>query len=147
VIAGAGLGAAFARAFAVRFPATVASVVLLNLPADGHTSQDRNSLGQMPAVMPWLARVGLLRATGTSMRPGREPAVRAFMNRPDHLTRAVGEMVRWDDAVRLADDAALAATHLRLIAADLPAPLGDDRGADAAAASIRRGIEAARRSK
>lgn len=147
VIAGAGLGAAFARAFAARFPTTVASVVLLDLAADGRPSQDRNSLGRMPAVMPWLARVGLLRATGTSMRPGREPAVRAFMNRPDHLTRAVGEMVRWDDAVELADDAALAATRLRVIAAELPAPLGDDRGAEAAVTAIRRAIEAARRSK
>ena len=140
VITGAGLGAAFARAFAVRFPTTVAGVVLLDLPSDGRTSQDRNSLGQMPGAMPWLARVGLLRMTGTSMRPGREPAVRAFMNRPDHLTRAVGEMKRWDDAVRLADDAALAATRLRVFAADLPAPLGDDRGADAAVAAIRQAI-------
>jgi hypothetical protein len=62
------------------------------------------------------------------------------MNRPDHLTRAVGEMERWDDAVRLEDDAALAATRLRVIAADLPAPLGDDRGAEAAASAIRSAI-------
>jgi pimeloyl-ACP methyl ester carboxylesterase len=145
VIAGAGMGAAFARTFAVRFPTTVASVVLIDLPAADRDSFDRNSLGRMPDAMPWLARVGILRLTGTSRRPGSEPAVRAFMNRPDHLTRAAAEIARWDDAIRLSDDAALAATRVRVIAGDLPAPLGDDRGADASVAAIRRAIVDARR--
>ena len=138
VIAGAGMGAAFARAFAVRFPSTVAGVVLLDLPRAGRDSLDRNTLGQMPGAMPWLARVGILRLTGTSRRAGREPTVRAFLYRPDHLTRAARELARWDDTVQLADDAALAATRIGVIAAELPAPLGDDRGADAAVSAIRR---------
>jgi pimeloyl-ACP methyl ester carboxylesterase len=144
VVAGAGLGAAFARTFAVRFPSTVASVVLLDLPTSDHTSLDRNSLGRIPSAMPWLARFGILRLTGTSRRPGMEPAVRAFMYRPDHLTRAIREMARWDDAVQLADDEALARSGVRVLVADLPAPLGDDRGADAAIATIRRALGAAR---
>ena len=144
VVAGAGLGAALARAFTVRFPPTVRGVVLLDGPAAGRDSLDRNTLGQMPAAMPWLARVGILRLTGTSRRPGREPAIRAFMNRPDHLTRAASELARWDDVLQLADDAALAATKVRVVVAALPAPLGDDQGADAAAAAIRRALEQAR---
>jgi hypothetical protein len=34
-----------------------------------------------------------------------------------------------------------------VFAADLPAPLGDDRGSEAAATSIRRAIEVTRRSE
>lgn len=144
LVVGAGLGAAFARAFAVRFPPTVRGVVLLDAPAPGRDSFDRDTLGRMPDAMPWLARVGILRLTGTSRRAGREPAIRAFMNRPDHLTRAASELERWNDVVALADEAALAATRLRVVTADLPAPLGDDRGADAAIAAIRRVLATSR---
>ena len=34
-------------------------------------------------------------------------ALRAFLNRPDHLARAAAELGRWDDAVRLAANAAI----------------------------------------
>jgi hypothetical protein len=97
--------------------------VLLDEPAAGRDSLDRNTLGQMPGVMPWLARVGILRLTGTPRRAGREPAVQAFINRPDHLTRAASELARWDDTLRLTDEAALAATRVHLVAAELPVPL------------------------
>jgi pimeloyl-ACP methyl ester carboxylesterase len=140
LIAGAGMGAALARGFAVRFPTTVGSVVLLDVPAAARDSLDRASLGGMPAAMPWLARVGILRLTGTSRRPGSAPAIRAFMNRPDHLARAAGELARWDDTLRLASDEALAETTLPVTRADLPAPLGDDRGAEAAVAAIRKAL-------
>ena len=40
-------------------------------------------------------------------------AVRAFLNRPDHLARAAAEVVKWEDAARMA-----AATPLR---EDMPA--------------------------
>jgi pimeloyl-ACP methyl ester carboxylesterase len=140
LVAGAGMGALFARAFAVRFPSTVAGVVLLDEPGPGRTSLDRESLGRVPAVMPWLARVGILRLTGTSRRPGAEPAVRAFMNRPDHLTRAANELARWNDAVRLVGDDTLTGSRVRVTRAELPAPLGDDRGAEAAIAAIRAAI-------
>jgi pimeloyl-ACP methyl ester carboxylesterase len=140
VAAGAGMGAAFARAFAVRFPTTVRTLVLLDLPAPDRDSFDRNTLGQMPQAMPWLARTGLLRLTGTSRRAGREPAVRAFMNRPDHLTRTARELARWDDILRLTSDDELTDARVRVVRGDLPAPLGDDSGADAAAAVIRRAL-------
>jgi pimeloyl-ACP methyl ester carboxylesterase len=140
LVAGAGMGAALARAFAVRFPTTVDGVVLLDVPTAARDSLDRASLGGMPAAMPWLARVGILRLTGTSRRPGSAPAVRAFMNRPDHLTRAAGELARWDATLRLASDEALAETKLPVTSADLPAPLGDDRGAEAAVAAIRKAL-------
>lgn len=147
LVTGAGMGALFARAFAARFPTTVAGVVLLDEPGSGHVSLDRKSLGRMPAAMPWLARVGILRLTGTSRQSGAAPAVRAFMNRPDHLTRAGNELARWNDAVRLADDETLAASRVRVTRGELPAPLGDDRGAEAAIAAIRRALNSARRSK
>ena len=139
VIAGAGLGAAFARAFAVRFPSTVEAVVLLDAPGPGRTSRDRASLGRVPGAMPWLARVGLLRAMGGSRR-SMDPAVRSFMNRPDHLTRAALELARWDDAAEMADDAALAALRARVISAALPAAISDEAGADAAVGAIRQAV-------
>jgi hypothetical protein len=94
----------------------------------------------MPQAMPWLGRTGLLRLTGTSRRAGREPAVRAFMNRPDHLTRTARELARWEDVLRLASDEELTSARVRVVRGDLPAPLGDDSGADAAAAVIRRAL-------
>jgi len=140
VIAGAGLGAAFARIFAARFPATVEAVVLLDAPVPGHPSRDRDSLGRVPAAMPWLARVALLRAMGGS-RQRMDPVVRSFMNRPDHLTRAALELLRWNDATQLADDAGLATTRARVISAALPAAIGDDAGADAAVVAIRQALK------
>ena len=139
VIAGAGMGAAFARTFALRVPTAVAAVVLLDAPGAGRASRDRDSLGRMPGAMPWLARVGLLRAMGGSRR-SMEPAVRSFMNRPDHLTRAALELARWDDAAEMADDAALAALRARVISAALPAAISDEAGADAAVGAIRQAV-------
>jgi pimeloyl-ACP methyl ester carboxylesterase len=143
VVAGAGLGAAFARAFAVRFPATVAAVVLLDAPGGERAGRDRESLGRVPRAMPWLARVGLLRAMGGSRR-SMPPSVLSFMNRPDHLTRAAQELERWDDAAALADGEALAATHVRVVSAALPGAIGDEAGAEAAVAAIRQAVQRAR---
>jgi len=33
--------------------------------------------------------------------------VRAFLNRPDHLTRAAAELARWNDTIRLSETAVL----------------------------------------
>jgi len=139
VIAGAGIGAAFARTFAARFPQTVDAVALLDAPDAGRASRDRDSLGRMPAAMPWLARVGLLRAMGGSRR-SMSPVVRSFMNRPDHLTRAALELARWDDAAQLTDDAGLVEARVRVVSAALPASIGDDAGRDAAVAAIRQAL-------
>jgi pimeloyl-ACP methyl ester carboxylesterase len=143
VVAGAGLGAAFARAFALRFPSTTAAVVLLDAPGRGGISRDRGSLGRMPGAMPWLARVGLLRAMGGSRR-SMPPEVLSFMNRPDHLTRAAEELARWKDAAE-SDDTAVAAAQVRVVSATLPASIADEAGAGAAVTAIRQALDRARR--
>jgi pimeloyl-ACP methyl ester carboxylesterase len=145
VVAGAGLGAAFAEAFAARFPEVTAAVVLLDVPTPEEPSRDRSALGGMPDAMPWLARVGLLRVMKAAGWSTADPASRAFMNRPDHLTRAALELGKWDDAVRLAaSEAARAPSRVPRIAAMLPAPLTSEEGAMAAAVEIRRAVATAR---
>ena len=57
---------------------------------------------------PWLARLGVLRLlrrierqTPTDLPTQPAAAVRAFMSRPDHLTRAASELAHWHEAVSL----------------------------------------------
>lgn len=103
VIAGHELGAAFARMYAARFHAETAALVLVDDPAEAPESTPR-----LVRTWPWLARVGLLRATGALSRraaglpdaPGG--ATRAFLNRPDHLTRGALEIARLRETVGLA---------------------------------------------
>jgi pimeloyl-ACP methyl ester carboxylesterase len=103
VIAGHELGAAFARMYAARFHAETAALVLVDDPAEAPESTPR-----LVRIWPWLARVGLLRATGALSRraaglpdaPGG--ATRAFLNRPDHLTRGALEIARLRETVGLA---------------------------------------------
>ncbi|MNC85678.1 hypothetical protein D3C83_12890 [compost metagenome] len=79
------------------------------------------------AASPWLARVGLLRAGQLLARRARPlsgapgTAMRAFLNRPDHLTRAAAEFAKWDDAVRLAAEASVPAA-LQVVTVTLDAP-------------------------
>jgi hypothetical protein len=62
---------------------------------------------------PWLARAGVRRVTrvlsGTvvGLPESSAGAMKSFLNRPDHLTRAAIEMARWNDTVNLADIAPL----------------------------------------
>ena len=103
VIAGHELGAAFARMYAARFHAETAALVLVDDPSEAPESTPR-----LVRTWPWLARVGLLRATGALSRraaglpdaPGG--ATRAFLNRPDHLTRGALEIARLRETVGLA---------------------------------------------
>jgi microcompartment protein CcmK/EutM len=66
----------------------------------------------MPAS-PWLARTGVLRAGRilSSKADGLVAggALRAFLNRPDHLTRAAAELDDWDKTITLAADSQPAA--------------------------------------
>ncbi len=104
VIAGQGLGAAFATLFASRFADDVAALILIDDPGTGRPQQPA-LLMRRPGAMPWLARTGILRAAGglCSMTTGLpEPsrsALCAFLNRPDHLSRTAEELSRWDEAV------------------------------------------------
>jgi pimeloyl-ACP methyl ester carboxylesterase len=112
VVAGHGLGAAFATSYAAQFGAEVAGLVLVDMPAL-HPAPDPKPRTRLVNVSPWLARTGVLRATrmmsgNAAGLPGLSAgALGAFLNRPDHLTRAATELSRWDEAVGLAADAAV----------------------------------------
>jgi pimeloyl-ACP methyl ester carboxylesterase len=101
VLVGHGLGVSFVRAFASRFDAETAGLVLVEESGE----EPRRFI---VAAWPWLARVGLLRATGrlTRLATGlpEEPrgALRVFLNRPDHLTRAAAEVASAAAAAGLA---------------------------------------------
>jgi len=147
VVVGDGLGAAFVTAFAARFPDVTAAVVRLDAPDTAGNSPDRRSLGRIPNAMPWLARVGLLRLGdlgGTRGAADRDGArlLRAFMNRPDHLTRGAMELAKWDESVAL--PAVAAPGRVPVTTAALGEPLTSERGASAASAAIRRAVEQVR---
>lgn len=106
VVVGHGLGAMFARLYAARPDANASTLVLIDPPQAGRAERP-DTTWIMPAS-PWLARVGVLRAGRILSSKARAldgfpgAAVRAFLNRPDHLTRAAAEVAKWDDATRLA---------------------------------------------
>jgi pimeloyl-ACP methyl ester carboxylesterase len=110
IVAGHGLGAAFARMYAARADADAVALVLVNPPDE--SEPDPQTTWLMPAS-PWLARIGVLRAgrivasRADAMGGASGAATRAFLNRPDHLTRAAAEVNKWGDAVRLAAAASL----------------------------------------
>lgn len=109
VLAGQALGAAFVRLYAMRYPGEVAGLVLVD-PRLARQPAPRADPGFL-TLSPWLARAGVLRATrmlshaAAGLPKPAAGAVGAFLNRPDHLTRAARELVRADDAVSLAADA------------------------------------------
>jgi pimeloyl-ACP methyl ester carboxylesterase len=114
VIIGQGLGAAFARLFASRYPMETRAVVLMDVPKPGAAS----SVGRLLAASPWLARAGLLRASPVLARrardlPGRAGGeMRSFLSRPDHLTRTAIEVAQWDRTVQLAASASVAGVRM-----------------------------------
>ncbi len=124
VVVGQGLGAAFAVLFAAQFGSDVAGLVLVDPPAPDPVAE-RNPMMRLVNASPWLARTGVLRATRmmSSSAAGLPDlsagALGAFLNRPDHLTRAATELSRWDEAVGLAEGAAIDAriTFVRVEAA------------------------------
>jgi pimeloyl-ACP methyl ester carboxylesterase len=106
VIAGQGLGAAFARMYAARPDSAAAALVLIDPPPSQTTAAQPWWI--VPAS-PWLARTGVLRAGRIlSSKADGLPAggaLRAFLNRPDHLTRAAAELDNWDDTMKSAAEA------------------------------------------
>ena len=119
VIAGHGLGAAFARMYAARPDSAATALVLIDpLPANATASQP----GWIMPASPWLARTGVLRAGRIlSSKADGLPAggaLRAFLNRPDHLTRAAAELDDWDETMKRAADAAPPAA-MRVTTVDL----------------------------
>jgi pimeloyl-ACP methyl ester carboxylesterase len=99
VLAGHELGALYARMYAARFARETAALVLIDDPTSGRTAVAPG----FPAAWPWLARMGILRLSGrlsslASGLPGESAdAMRAFLNRPDHLTRAAMELSRFQE--------------------------------------------------
>ena len=99
VLAGHEGGALFARMYAARFAGDTAALVLIDDPTDGRTPV----APALAPAWPWLARVGLLRlsdrlsAQARGLPEGEGDAMRAFLNRPDHLTRAAMELSTLDD--------------------------------------------------
>lgn len=124
VVAGHGLGALFARAYAARPDSEVAALVAIAPPGrDGDAGRER---GWVMPMAPWLARAGVLRVgriLSGKADPLGEPwrgAVRAFLNRPDHLARSAAELAKWDDALRLAEEATLD-PHVAVVTVDVAA--------------------------
>jgi len=101
-------------------------------------------------VSPWLARTGVLRATRTLTNSAAglpQPAagaLKAFLNRPDHPTRAARELSRWGETVAMADAApqrqALPVTQVVLEGSDRVALLADRKDAQDVAMAISRAV-------
>jgi pimeloyl-ACP methyl ester carboxylesterase len=156
VMAGADLGAAFARIYASRYPDDVAALVLVNPPGPFNTRTMPPSV-EFLTLSPWLARVGVLRATralsssAADLPPTSAGALRAFLNRPDHLTRAAAEMAHWDDIVAMSDAAtlrrSLPVTQVEVEGKDRIAELSEPRNAQDVASAITRTVIALRAQK
>ncbi len=148
LVAGQGLGAAFARMYAAAFPDKAAALVIIDAPTALEAPAQLRQMGRMASLSPWLARIGLLRATRAlsgfeSGLPDASVGAQAtFLNRPDHLTRAAGELARWNDTLALAA-AAPPREGLPIVTLDAaghdPAALLTDR---AAAARVTEAIDA-----
>ena len=126
VVVGHGLGAVFAQMYAGRPDAEAVGLVMIAPPAGARPRPDADAW--MMPISPWLARTGVLRAArllsskAQALDGQAGGAVRAFLNRPDHLTRTAAELAKWDDALKLA-----AGTPVR---PDVPAVTVDVRRTD-----------------
>jgi len=86
--------------------------VLIDAPGPDRAAHDAAAT-QLVGISPWIARTGLLRAARILSRkadavPGPPGgAMRGFLNRPDHLTRAARELSVWDATLQLAAAAPL----------------------------------------
>ena len=109
VLVGHELGALFARLYAARFEGSTAALVLIDDPIEG-----RGPVAPaFPSAWPWLARVGAVRTSGrlpalaTGLPGDAGGAMRAFLNRPDHLTRAAMEIAYLGDVENAAREQSL----------------------------------------
>jgi pimeloyl-ACP methyl ester carboxylesterase len=146
VLTGQGLGAALASIHASRFGDQVAALVLIDAPADVARQPAITSTTRLVNASPWLARAGILRATrmmssnAAGLPAPFAGALSAFLNRPDHLTRAASELSRWDDTVALArrtpPGEPLRIVHVNAAGPDRVAFLTDPAQAAAAATAV-----------
>jgi pimeloyl-ACP methyl ester carboxylesterase len=107
VLVGHEAGALFARMYAAQFSSNTAALVLIDDP----TTEPTPSGPTLVSAWPWLARIGLLRlsnrlpALAQGLPGDAGGAMGAFLNRPDHLTRAALELSQLpalEDAARSA---------------------------------------------
>ena len=151
VVAGAGLGASLAIIFASRFPEDVTALVLVDEPRAEEPAARGNAFTHISALSPWLARTGLLRASRTLGRLTDglpEPsagALKTFLNRPDHLTRAVEELSRWSQITTTAREApmppSVRVTRLEVIGRSPVAFLTTERDASLVTAALRNAVQ------
>lgn len=154
VLAGAELGAAYASLYASRYPTDTVALVVVDPPGPFSNNRRSTAATRFLTMSPWLARTGVLRATrtltdsATGLPQPAAGALKAFLNRPDHLTRAAGELSRWDDTVAMADAAALRqtlpVTQVALEGSDRVALLADRKDAQDVANAIVRAVTRAR---
>jgi pimeloyl-ACP methyl ester carboxylesterase len=154
VIAGHELGASFARMYGSRFRDQTAALVLIDDPS-GFSDTASYRVPRLVRAWPWLARIGALRATRTLSRhaSGYEGdsggATRAFLNRPDHLTRGALEVARLSETARAAAaeplDPALPVTRITTNEDEPPALLDSADRAREVTRAIQQAVERARR--
>jgi pimeloyl-ACP methyl ester carboxylesterase len=135
-------GALFARMYAERFASDTVALVLIDDPIREPTP----ARPMIPSAWPWLARIGLLRLSGRLPRLATElpgdagGAMRAFLNRPDHLTRAAQELSRLPEVETMARAIALppqiAVTSISIGTHDQPAMLVNRDDANKVAQAI-----------
>jgi pimeloyl-ACP methyl ester carboxylesterase len=112
VLVGHELGALFARLYAARFDGSTAALVLIDDP----TERPAPVAPAFPSAWPWLARIGVVRTSGrlpalaTGLPGDAGGAMRAFLNRPDHLTRAAMEISHLGDVEASAREVSLSPT-------------------------------------
>jgi len=154
IVAGAEFGAPLARLYASRYPSETAALVLINVPGASVTGAADTPSARFLAFAPWFARTGALRFARTwssSVRGLPEPAagaLRSFLNRPDHLTRASNELSTWDRAVALSEAAPLPrdlpVAQVEVEGRNRIALLADPRNASDIADAIVRAVRRAR---
>jgi pimeloyl-ACP methyl ester carboxylesterase len=154
VIAGHELGASFARMYASRFRDETAALVLVDDPSSSPEST-RARVPRLVRAWPWLARIGVLRATRALSRhasgfPGDSGgATRAFLNRPDHLTRGAVEIRQLRETARAAAaeslDPALSVTQVSASGESPPALLDSADRAREVTRAIEQAIRGVRR--
>lgn len=154
VMAGAELGAAYASLYASRYADDIAALVLVDPPGPFSGNPRSAAATRFMTVSPWLARTGVLRATralsnsAASLPQPAAGALTAFLNRPDHLTRAASELSRWDETVMMADAAplrrTLPVTQVQLEGTDRVALLANRRDAQDVANAISRAVASLR---
>jgi pimeloyl-ACP methyl ester carboxylesterase len=152
VLAGAELGAAYASLYASRYQVDTVALILVDPPGPFSSNRRSATATRFFMVSPWLARAGVLRATRTLTNSAAglpQPAagaLKAFLNRPDHLTRAAGELSRWDVTVAMANAApqtrTLPVIQVVLEGSDRVALLADRKDAQDVAVAISRAVTA-----